>query len=256
MGRNAYDAENELMRYCVSCLISITHSYGVDLNTMILALAASQIEMQSFRLQWPGMVPPCQILVTGVGPMETALRLTRFLCDTDQRVQRIQAVVHFGIGGAYLQPAGYPQPELLDICLAEQEVIGDLGICLRDRMEYLDRSLTGDITFQLDPDLLDMGREILEKASVPYFCGVFVTVNAVTATRARGSMLQSRWHGVCENMEGAAVARVCQEFAVPCLEVRAISNYVEDRQPENWRLSEACLQAAQSAALIIKGMSQ
>lgn len=220
---------------------------------MILALAASQIEMQSFLLQWPEMVPPCHTLVTGVGPMETALRLTRFLCATDQT---IQAVVQFGIGGAYWQPDGHPQPELLDICLAEQEVIGDLGICFGDRVEYLDRSLTGDITFQLNADLLGTGRKILEEAGVPYFCGVFVTVNAVTATRARGSMLQSKWRGVCENMEGAAVARVCQEFAVPCLELRAISNYVEDRQPENWRLREACLQAAQGAALIIKGISQ
>lgn len=219
---------------------------------MILALAATQIEMQPFLLQWPATCPSCLTLVTGVGPMETALRLTRFLSETNQRVH---AAVNFGIGGAYLQPGGQLQPELLDICLAEQEVVGDLGICLQDGVEYLDRSLTGDITFQLDPGLLDIGRKILAEAGDPCFCGMFVTVNAVTATRARGIMLQHRWQGVCENMEGAAVARVCREFAIPCMELRAISNYVEERQPENWRLREACLKAAQSAALIIKGMS-
>jgi futalosine hydrolase len=218
---------------------------------MILALAATQIEMQPFLLQWPGRGPSCLTLVTGVGPMETALRLTRFLSEADQGVH---AIVDFGIGGAYLQPGGQPQPKLLDICLAEQEVVGDLGICLQDGVEYLDRSLTGDLTFQLDPGLLGVGRKILVEAGEPCFCGMFVTVNAITATRARGSMLQHRWQGVCENMEGAAVARVCREFAIPCLELRAISNYVEDRKPENWRLREACLKAAQCAALIIKGM--
>jgi futalosine hydrolase len=219
---------------------------------MILALAATQIEMQPFLQQWSGTGPSCLTLITGVGPMETALRLTRFLTETGRRVH---AVVNFGIGGAYLQPGGLPQPEPLDICLAEQEVVGDLGICLRDGVEYLDRSLTGDLTFQLDPGLLGIGRKILAEAGESCFSGMFVTVNAITATRARGNMLQARWQGVCENMEGAAVARVCLEFAIPCLELRAISNYVEDRKPENWRLREACLKAAQSAALIIKGMS-
>jgi futalosine hydrolase len=219
---------------------------------MILALAATQIEMQPFFLQWPREGPSCLTLVTGVGPMETALRLTRFLCQTDRRVR---VVVNFGIGGAYLQPDGSPQPGLLDICLAEQEVVGDLGICLPDGIEYLDRSLTGDLAFELDTGLLGIGREILNGVGMRCYSGVFVTVNCATANRRRGDMLQLRWQGLCENMEGAAVARVCREFAVPCLELRAIANYVEDRKPENWRLREACLKAGQSAALIIKGMS-
>ncbi len=219
---------------------------------MILATAATEIEMQAFLVEWPGTGAPCLTLITGVGPMETALRLTRFLCET---AQRVHAVVNFGVCGAYLQQGGQPQPKLLDICLAEQEVIGDLGICQQDGIEYLDRSLTGDLAFQLDPSLLGICRKILAGAGQSSSSGVFVTVNAVTATLARGDMLQRRWQGLCENMEGAAVARVCREFAIPCLELRAISNYVEERKPENWRLREACLKAGQCAALIIKGMS-
>lgn len=219
---------------------------------MILALAATQIEMQPFLLQWPQASPPCLTLVTGVGPMETAFRLTRFLCEVPDRVQ---AVVNFGIGGAYLQPGGSLQPGLLDICLAEHEVMGDLGVCLQNGVEYLDRSFTGDLIFQLDPHLLSAGRKILAESGMSCTAGVFVTVSAATGTRIRGDMLQQHWQGVCENMEGAAVARVCREFAIPCLELRAISNFVEDRNLQNWRLPEACLQAAKSAALIIKGTS-
>ncbi len=219
---------------------------------MILAIAATQIELEPFLRQWPGKSPSCLTLIAGVGPMETALRLSKFLCQTEQR---IEAVVNFGIGGAYLQPSGYPQPELLDICLAEQEVAGDLGICLPDGMEYLDRALTGDIVFPMDSGLRSLGGKLLAGTTASCFSGVFVTVSAATATRRRGEMLRSRWKGLCENMEGAAVARVCREFSLPCLELRAIANYVEDRKPQNWRLHEACVQAAESAAHIIKGMS-
>jgi hypothetical protein len=38
--------------------------------------------------------------------------------------------------------------------------------------------------------------------------------------------------------------------------LRVISNYVEDRKPESWRLQEACQRAAHNAALIIKELSK
>jgi futalosine hydrolase len=219
---------------------------------MILALAATQMEMQPFLDHWPGHAPPCLTLVTGVGPLETAVRLTRFLCEHRRKVR---AAVNFGIGGAYRQPGGYRQPRLLDLCLADREVLGDLGICLPEGMEYLDRSLTGDLVYRLDAGLLQRCREILDGAAVSCHSGVFVTVNAATATSRRGNMLRQRWQGLCENMEGAAIARVCLEFALSCLEMRVISNLVEDRDPKAWRLREACLKAAETAALVVKGMS-
>ena len=219
---------------------------------MILALAATQIEMQPFLLEWPEGAPSCFTLVTGVGPLETGCRLMKFLCRTEEKVE---AVINFGIAGVYLQSDGCRQPNLLDICLAEREVMGDLGICLQEGVEYLDQSLTGDIIFPLDAGLLARSREILAEDGSTSFPGTFVTVNATTATRRRAEMLQTRWQGLCENMEGAAVARVCREFALPCLEIRAVSNVVEERSPENWRLPEACCQAARSAALIVKKLS-
>lgn len=218
---------------------------------MILALAATQIEMQPFLLQWPGETPPCLTLVTGVGPTETTVRLTRFLSITQEKVH---AVINFGVGGAYLQANTDRQPQLLDICLAEQEVLGDLGICLRDGVDYLPAALTGEVVFQLDSALHRHGREIFEGLGISLFSGNFITVSAITATRQRGAMLHQRWQGLCENMEGAAVARVCREFSIACLEMRAISNFVEERNPENWRLREACLRAAEGAALLVKGM--
>jgi futalosine hydrolase len=217
---------------------------------MILALAATQIEMQPFLAEISAGVPSCMTLVTGVGPVETAVRLSRFLAAS---TQPIRAVVNFGIGGAYLQPDGKNQPALLDICLAEQEVFGDLGICLPEGMAYLDRSLTGELVYPMDGELAGRCRQFLVGLGIVCHTGVFITVASITGTLRRGEMLRAHWQGVCENMEGAAVARVCREFSIPCLEVRAVSNYVEDRNPATWRLHEACRKAARTAALIIKG---
>jgi futalosine hydrolase len=49
-------------------------------------------------------------------------------------------------------------------------------------------------------------------------------------------------------MEGAAAAHVCALYDLPFLELRGISNLVEDRDREKWRLAEAA-EAAQAAAL-------
>jgi futalosine hydrolase len=220
---------------------------------MILAIAATEIEMIPFLVESKAMAFPCQTLVTGVGPVETALRLTRFLCESDDL---FEAVLHFGVGGAYILPDQSRQPELLDICLADQEVAGDLGICLENSMEYLDSSLTGEIVYTIDNALLLRCRALLDRFGIKYHTGVFVSVNSITGTRARGEMLRSKWDGLCENMEGAAAARVCREFSLPYAELRSISNYIEDRDSSTWRLQDACQKAAHTAIQLIEGMTR
>ena len=40
-------------------------------------------------------------------------------------------------------------------------------------------------------------------------------------------------------MEGASVFKVCQQFNVPCIQIRSISNIVEERNREKWDLDLA-----------------
>jgi futalosine hydrolase len=39
-----------------------------------------------------------------------------------------------------------------------------------------------------------------------------------------------------ESMEGAAFFYVCMKMNIPCIQIRAISNYVERRNRENWNI--------------------
>lgn len=218
---------------------------------MILAVAATEFEMAPLQalLQQEGM--HCLTCVSGVGPMEAAVRLTGLLAA---RSKEVTAVVNIGVAGGYIAGPGEDGPQLLELYLAESEVFGDLGICFPDRIEPLPEDLTGEAAFRMDRELLSAARRICLEQGIAVRTGNFVTVAGVSATQTRGEMLKRRFQARCENMEGAAVARVCAEFSLPLLELRCISNLVEDRNPARWRLREACEKAARTAAVLINNL--
>ncbi len=209
---------------------------------MILLVAAT--EMEALPLAGEKTGQSHALFVAGVGPLETAVRLTRRLCEG---VGGISLVLNFGVAGAYVgSGAG-----LLDICLAESEVMGDFGICHEESVELFGGQLACKTVFSLESQYLAQAGEILGKQDYGCKKGVFVTVNGVSATARRGARLRTAHNGLCENMEGGAVARVCEEFAVPCLEVRCVSNMVEDRNLANWQFAAAVQKCGQAVSLLV-----
>jgi futalosine hydrolase len=215
---------------------------------MFLVTAATAFEMEAFAKAC-GPLMSCEQLLTGIGPVEAAVQLTAYLASS---AGSLQGVINMGVAGAYVEMEG---ADLLDICLAETEVLGDLGICTADGMEPL-RGAAFEIvdTFDLDQGLRQRAAELLRDADVPYKSGIFVTVNCVSGSRQRGVMLARQHSGLCENMEGAAVARACQQFGLPLLEVRCISNLVTDRDLQKWQLKQACARCGEVVALVLRGL--
>ena len=216
----------------------------------VLMTAATELEMQTFFDAQPGN-SSAYCLVTGIGPVETTLSLTKIF----QQQPAINYVVNFGVAGAYLENDTPVHAGILDLCLAEQEVPGDFGIQLADTVEKFSGDLRVRDRFILDTGLLSAAGRILEAEGIVYKKGTFVTVNCASGTLHRGNQLGRQFRGLCENMEGAAVARVCEEFSLPCLEVRCISNMVGDRNKVNWQLRNACVKAGRAAALLAAGFA-
>ena len=211
---------------------------------MLLLVAATEGEMAPVRKAL-GRRNDVVFFVTGVGPLETTLHLTRLLA---RNAQKIAQVMNIGIAGAYLDSG----LQLLDICLAEQESLGDFGICGNGEIIPFDRSdLQPPVQFDLRNPLLQTAEAILARHDMHYSKGNFVTVQCTSGTTARGLLLRDRYQAICENMEGAAVARVCAEFEVPCLEMRCVSNLVEDRDVSKWRLAAAIEKMAEATALLV-----
>lgn len=214
---------------------------------MYLVVAATEFEMKPFLSACK--TDRVKSLVAGVGPIETAVRLMSQLQNSPTV---LKGIINFGVAGAYVDSSGTPAADLLEICLADHEVLGDLGVSLEERIEKIDgEGLLLQDSFPMDAELLALAGQALDAAGILYRKGNFVTVSCASGTAARGGMLARQHRGLCENMEGAAVARVCREFDLPCLEVRCISNLVEDRDISRWKLKQGCLGAGEAAAAIV-----
>jgi futalosine hydrolase len=187
---------------------------------------------------------PCRLIYAGVGVVNTAQALSREL-ETGPPAR----VLQFGIAGAYV-PANLPVGA---VALATEEVYGDLGVLTPDGWRDLEfigfPTLPGDPPlfnrFPLDADLVRRAAKVCGGTAGP-----FVTLSQCSGVRAVGDEIQARFGALCESMEGAAAAHVCALYGVPFLEVRGVSNLVEDRDRSRWRIGEA-VKAAQDAALAI-----
>jgi futalosine hydrolase len=104
-----------------------------------------------------------------------------------------------------------------ELVVGAEAVYEDISGDLAARMPRVERLLP-------DPHLLDAVRGALPEAAVLPI--------GTTARVAAGRACQ------VEAMEGFAVLRACELAAVPAVEVRAISNRVDDPRAE-WRLAEA-----------------
>ena len=186
----------------------------------------------------------CTLLHTGIGTVNAAHALT---CQLERQTPDL--VLQFGIGGAYV-PTNLP---IRSVALATEEVYGDVGVVTPEGWKPADEigiPLVHDDPphfnrFPLDSQLVSTATEICGAR-----CGVFVTVSQCSGVQAVGDSLHARFNGLCENMEGAAAAHICRLYGIPFLEVRGISNLVEDRQPARWDIPGAAA-AAQSALIRI-----
>ena len=170
---------------------------------------------------------------------------------------RPEALLIFGVGGTYPSSGAM----VGDIVLAKEEIAGDEGVLTVDGFkdtEYIGIPLLKTAaskiytTYPASEGLLQQSRKVL--ASIRHdgnvHVGPFITLSTCTGTTARARELEDRHHGLCENMEGAAAAQVALCHDVPWLEVRGVSNIVEDRDLKKWNIPKAA-EAAQRAVMHI-----
>jgi futalosine hydrolase len=204
---------------------------------------------------WTGRLDGADVILLpgGMGKTNAAHALTALL-----ETRPVQGVIGFGIGGAY------PGSGLSagSIALATAAIYGDEGVqtpagWMGTEGIGIPLWTAGESRlyneFALDPARVERARAALVDAGFDVRTGPFVTVSACSGTAALGAAMAERVPGaLCEGMEGAARAHVAAIYEVPLLELRAVSNLVEDRDLSRWRIREAA-ETAQDAVRVLVG---
>ena len=191
------------------------------MKTLVVAATKAELTFfyQHFNLPEGDFVESknFDLLITGVGMVATAFALGKHLSS------KYSLVVNFGIAGSFDRDMA-----LGTVLNITEDTFAELGA------ENGDEFLTiSDLGFGENHYTSKTNINI----NLPIAKGI--TVNCVTGSEKSIKNLIKRLKPTTESMEGAAVFYASKQLNIDCLQIRSISNYVEPRNKDNWKIGLA-----------------
>jgi futalosine hydrolase len=216
-----------------------------EIADLIKAIRPNRIDAPCTPVVHAGEIAGRKVLAAavGIGKANTAGGLTALIIRHNPKL-----IIITGCAGAYPESG----LEVGHLALASSEVFGDEGVLTRDGWKGLETigipvlERKGARFFNEIPLSFSLSEQALHMATsleLPLKRGRFITVSTCSGTASRGRELFELYGGICETMEGAAAALVSLQYGVDCMEIRGISNMVEDRDLSRWNIQLAVEQA-------------
>lgn len=166
---------------------------------------------------------------SGVGILASAVSLTRLASE-----EKPDLIIQAGIAGCF-----DPNIPLGKVVVVKEEILGDIGVEEEGKWKDL-----------FDLKLEKSNYHPFEKRKLPNpWLNTYnllklpeltaITVNQISTQQTRIEQLKKKYGAVLESMEGAALHFICREANIPFIQIRAISNYVGERNKANWKMKES-----------------
>jgi len=192
----------------------------------ILIVAATPSEIEPFTSHFKikdGVVNigklAVTVLISGVGMTATAYSMGRMLS-----LQKFDLAINAGIAGSF------------DRSL-------QIGETLNVKLDCFAELGAEDGEGFIPIDLLGFGKSAVspEKPFKHTFLSALKSVNSISVNKVHGNSESiyttvSRLNPQTESMEGAAFFYSCNQSSTSCVQLRAISNYVEPRDRASWNI--------------------
>lgn len=188
----------------------------------VLIVAATQMELKGVQQKLATLSHPHHIayLVTDVGMMATTFHLTQHLMQ-----HTYDLVIQIGIAGAFDTSL-----QLGDMVEVVSETYGDVGA--EDGATTL--SIFEMQLLQQDARLFTANRiqNTNTFTSLPQVSSI--SVNMCSGNEKTIAYRKAYFQAQLETMEGMGIHYVAQQLAIPYVHLRAISNYVTNRDKSTW----------------------
>ena len=193
----------------------IVSATSLEIKPLLLELGEGQ-EMQNHVSRYRYGQFQVDVLITGVGMVPTAVYTSMVL-----GLYRYDAVINAGICGSF--NIEIPIGEVLNIVT---DYLPETGA--EDGERFLEFPFSGG---KLVNDSLFESALI---GSLPLSSGV--TVNTIHGNAHNIEAFLQRNHADVETMEGAAFMFSCKLHKIRYIQVRSVSNYIEDRNIAKWNI--------------------
>ena len=171
-----------------------------------------------------------KVFISGIACYNTLYKLTKE-CIT----YKPDLIIHAGIAGAFSNELA-----ITSVVSVVEDCFADVGVNTKDDFSTIfDLGLAHENDFPFTSGTLKLPQTGIHSI-VPPVKGV--TVNSITADTARREFLEKKFSPQVESMEGAAVHFICLQESIPCVHFRGISNYVGDRNKQNWDIQNTLTQ--------------
>ena len=194
-----------------------------------LIVAATPIEITPFLGYFKSSnIKNIDVLITGIGLTATTYSLMRQL-----RLKKPELVIQAGVGGCF--DTSIP---LGQVVVVKQEAIADQSVIELNQLKTLfDLKLVPQDQYPFKKGWLINNNEVLKKPSLRKVKGI--SVNEITTSKQKVKFYNETFNPVVESMEGAALHYVCLMEKIPFIQLRAISNYITERNKKKWNMKES-----------------
>lgn len=187
---------------------------------LILVVAATAPEIEPLTRHFGNKI---DVLITGAGMVPTAFKLGQHLTRL-----KYDLVLNLGIAGSFdrnIEP-GY-------VVEVTEDAFSETGAEDDEQFIPITTLGFGENTFKPTATLEEVESNFyLKKARA-------ITVNTVHGNDASIKKVQASLNPQLESMEGAAFFYACQQANAKCMQIRAVSNYVEKRNRASWQIGLA-----------------
>lgn len=187
----------------------------------ILIVAATPQEIALIVDGNPAYPEDTSLLTTGVGMTATAFHMGRVLATMERKPDLL---LNVGIAGSF-----DPAMEIGSIVQVMEDTFAELGAEDHDEFISLDQMGFGEVVFKSSWSNSNVHLAELSKVKG-------ITVNKVHGSQLSIDKLLSRLSADTESMEGAAFYYAAAQYAIPAMQIRAVSNWVETRNKQNWNI--------------------
>jgi len=158
-------------------------------------------------------------------------------------------IIQAGIAGCFRQNKNNT------IVSIYKDVVADMGVAETNLFkDIFDLKLAGknDLPF-VDGRLVNPHQKLLSLAAFEQVNAV--SVNEITTNKNRIDWYQQNYAPFVESMEGAAFHYVCLQEKIPFLQIRAVSNYIGERDKSKWTIKESIVALNEQLILLINKLT-